>query len=539
MSEPAKTTLYGPGLRTAKKRRPGSLVLRVTAGQALRTLGMLFWTNVLLIVLLAAVYLFEMESTAARVGVLSVEEALAQQTALAPYVSVTHEKASGVYWQLPAGVEPYTVTPAATLRGVRMDYDEDFYYRSGWNSCPSYIVAVPAAEGGYLRIRFDLGERALFFTKSFVILVLIELLMWVSSIFKTRRSVRWALAPIQQLTAAARSISTEAPPTVQRREPAKAQRQKQVEKRKEQQQKAGEKHRRRESRQQELALGDAINTLNTITAKKLDTRIAIEDERRELQGLAGAINSMLDRLDAAYSSQLRFVSDASHELRTPIAVIQGYANLLDRWGKEDPQALQESIDAIKAEAEGMKVLVEQLLFLARSDNNSIVMQMDTLDAAEIAEDLLRGTKLIDTAHEFSSDIQGPLWVQGDAGLIKQALRIFMDNAIKYTPAGESIKVIAKSDGNTVRVSISDNGIGIPDKDLPHVFERFFRSDESRARGTGGTGLGLSIAKWTVQRHGGHMEILSRQDIGTRLTMALPQAEAPAPAGDDGSEFAAG
>jgi signal transduction histidine kinase len=104
---------------------------------------------------------------------------------------------------------------------------------------------------------------------------------------------------------------------------------------------------------------------------------------------------MLDRLDAAYSSQLRFVSDASHELRTPIAVIQGYSNLLDRWGKNDEKTLQEAIDAIKTEAAGMQDLVEQLLFLARSDNQSITLSVEVVDAAALAEVVFRETQMID------------------------------------------------------------------------------------------------------------------------------------------------
>lgn len=115
-----------------------------------------------------------------------------------------------------------------------------------------------------------------------------------------------------------------------------------------------------------------------LTPAHLDTRISVGDTQKELKSLAAAINGMLDRLGEAYRSQARFVSDASHELRTPIAVIQGYVNLLDRWGKHDPKAMQESIDAIKGEAAAMKELVEQLLFLARGDNAGIHLEMEAL-----------------------------------------------------------------------------------------------------------------------------------------------------------------
>lgn len=259
--------------------------------------------------------------------------------------------------------------------------------------------------------------------------------------------------------------------------------------------------------------------LDRITAARLDTRIDIDQTQDELKGLAAAINGMLDRINAAYRSQARFVSDASHELRTPIAAIQGYANLLDRWGKHDEKALQESIDAIKEEAANMKDLVEQLLFLARGDSNRMPLQIGRIDLADTAQTVLKEFRMIDGGHEFILDVESA-YVEGDAGLIKQALRILVDNAVKYTPVGGEIKISVKQRESEVTLTVQDSGIGIPPEAVPHIFERFFRADESRARSTGGTGLGLSIANWIVERHGGHLEVLSREDIGTRFTIVL-------------------
>lgn len=127
--------------------------------------------------------------------------------------------------------------------------------------------------------------------------------------------------------------------------------------------------------------------------------------------------------------------------------------------------------------------------------------------------------MIDGGHDFVVDVESA-FVEGDPGLIKQALRILVDNAIKYTPAGGEIKVAVKQQGDQVRMTVQDNGIGIPPEAVPYIFDRFYRADESRARSTGGTGLGLSIAKWIVERHGGHFEVLSREDVGTRITIVL-------------------
>jgi len=260
--------------------------------------------------------------------------------------------------------------------------------------------------------------------------------------------------------------------------------------------------------------------LDGIDAGRLDTRIQIDELQDELKNVAIAINGMLDRINESYAAQARFVSDASHELRTPIAVIQGYANLLDRWGTEDEKALMESVAAIKDEAESMKDLVEQLLFLARGDSNRINIVVERIELSELVEEVINESRLIDDGHEFKVSCSKAA-VAADRGLLKQALRILVDNAIKYTDKGGEITISAVAEGNTVRLAVSDNGIGIKPEILPNVFQRFVRADESRTRATGGAGLGLSIAQWIITKHNGHMEVLSREGIGTRITLILP------------------
>ena len=227
--------------------------------------------------------------------------------------------------------------------------------------------------------------------------------------------------------------------------------------------------------------------LDEINATHLDRRIDLPGTQKELKTLAQAINAMLDRINEAYRSQMRFVSDASHELRTPIAVIQGYANLLNRWGKDDPATRQEAIDAIRQEADSMKELVEQLLFLARGDNDSMHIEMETFDLTEVAAEVLKETGMIDQTHTFSARWEGAVPVCADVGLTKQALRILVDNSIKYTPAGGHITLSAALRDGMARLSVQDEGQGIDAGSLPHVFDRFYRTDQSRARQTGGTG----------------------------------------------------
>ncbi|HEY5466766.1 MAG TPA: ATP-binding protein [Clostridia bacterium] len=270
-------------------------------------------------------------------------------------------------------------------------------------------------------------------------------------------------------------------------------------------------------------IDEMARVTRNINASRLDTRLSLRGSQNELKDLAGTINDMLERIHTAYRSQIRFVSDASHELRTPIAVVQGYANLLDRWGKNDPKTLQESISALKSESESMKELVEKLLFLARGDNNTLTLHMEPLFVDRLIRPLARETLMIDQNHVFRIAREEHVAVRADAQLLKQALRILIDNSIKYTPPGNEITISCSAvSANAIRISVQDSGIGIPAADVPFIFDRFYRADESRARKTGGTGLGLSIAKWIVERHDGQIEVLSRQGIGTRISIQLPR-----------------
>ena len=242
---------------------------------------------------------------------------------------------------------------------------------------------------------------------------------------------------------------------------------------------------------------------------------------KELVGLELAVNGLIRRMRESYQQQARFVSDASHELRTPIAVIKGYADMLDRWGKSDEKILTESVDAIKTESDHMSYLVEQLLFLARGDSGKTQLKLAEFDLAEMMREVYEESLMIDPEHEYVFDGKSPVSFRGDVSLLKQTARILVDNAAKYTPKGSRIKLGAFQNETEICFFVQDSGIGIAREDLPHLFERFYRADDSRARETGGTGLGLAIAKWIVDRHGGHFSVISREEIGTNITVAFP------------------
>ena len=371
--------------------------------------------------------------------------------------------------------------PETAVRGIRASAD------SFRNTIRSITYVVSVGTGGVVyEVELYIGTFILYFTYAFIALLIIEFLTLMSRTVDDRRMVRRTLDPIAELSRAAQSLNA-----VNRQ------------------------------LDQEKAMALA-GRLDGIDGHRLDTRIQVDDLQEELKNVAVAINGMLDRINESYAAQARFVSDASHELRTPIAVIQGYANLLDRWGKDDEKTLTESVSAIKDEAGNMKDLVEQLLFLARGDSNRISLVTERIGLTGLVEEVVSETRMLDSGHVFKTSCLDAD-VMADKSLIKQALRILVDNAIKYTDDGGEITVSAVKDGDSARLSVSDSGIGIKPDILPYVFDRFVRADESRTRATGGAGLGLSIAQWIASRHCGHMEVISREGIGTKITLVLPAA----------------
>ncbi len=263
---------------------------------------------------------------------------------------------------------------------------------------------------------------------------------------------------------------------------------------------------------------DAIDSLVPGTP---EARIDMGD--KDLKGIEEALNNLLAKTHASYHQQIRFVSDASHELRTPIAVIQGYADMLARWGSEDEAVLEESIAAIRSEAQQMQALVEQLLFLARGDAGRNPMKRENISLSELISEIHEEYAMIDDKHEWKLEVKEEVFSYGDKNMLKQACRILIDNAKRYSDEGTPIYLSAFYDeeGNSC-LQVQDMGVGIAEDDLPQIFDRFYRSDPARKREGGGTGLGLSIAKWIVDQHKGHFNVLTRQDIGTRITLVLPK-----------------
>lgn len=262
-------------------------------------------------------------------------------------------------------------------------------------------------------------------------------------------------------------------------------------------------------------------TVQEISFNHLNRRIDVSGSKNELKDLARTFNEMLDRIQKSVDLQNRFVSDASHELRTPISVIQGYANLLARWGKDDRSVLEESISALQSEAENMNHLIEELLFLARDDSGNLKVTIENFKLSEVIKEILYETDMIDKNHQFISEKNEEFFIQADKKLLKEAIRIIIDNSIKYTPQGGTVKLNCYHKNNKGIISIEDTGIGISKTDLPNIFTRFYRADESRTKEKGGTGLGLTIAKRIIDNHQGKINVWSEINEGTIFRIELP------------------
>jgi len=345
-------------------------------------------------------------------------------------------------------------------------------------------------ETDYIVVSRDADTVLTMLTMVMLTIAGIQLLMFIVGCFTGRRTIKRYLRPIDEIALTAERISAE---SLMKNE-------KQLS------------HIRQENNAKMRNLEESINEIDTF-----EEQIDIGDS--ELSGLEAAVNNMLKRLAESNRKQIRFVDDASHELRTPIAVIQGYVNMLDRWGKDDPKVMEESISALKAESEHMKTLVDQLLFLARGDMDRMILSEEKVSLASLTDEIYEESVMIDKNHEYRQILpETDADIGIDIAMFKQCIRILIDNASKYTPSGGMITIKSYVKDKEAFIEISDTGEGISKDDMPHIFDRFYRS--ASARGKQGSGLGLSIAKWIIEKHNGRIDAISREGTGTRMTVVV-------------------
>ncbi|MBM3465289.1 MAG: HAMP domain-containing protein [Armatimonadetes bacterium] len=246
----------------------------------------------------------------------------------------------------------------------------------------------------------------------------------------------------------------------------------------------------------------------------LGARTGLGGGTNEIHDVARAFDEMAGRVQASFEAQRRFVADASHELKTPLTAIGGMAELL-RSGAADSKR---AVATIEREVDRMGGLVGDLLTLSGAEAPEANQARAPVDVASLVREVAGELQVGD--HRLEVDSPGPMMVLGDTDALHRAVRNLADNALKYTPAGGTIRLRCRREGADVVVRVEDTGIGIPAADLPRVFDRFYRSDPSRTRGTGGSGLGLAIVRAIVKSHGGQVRLDSVEGQGSAVTITL-------------------
>ncbi|HEV2361978.1 MAG TPA: HAMP domain-containing sensor histidine kinase [Acidimicrobiales bacterium] len=285
-------------------------------------------------------------------------------------------------------------------------------------------------------------------------------------------------------------------------------------------------------------LVSAERTAEAIAEGRLDERVPGESSRTEVGRLARALNTMLARIESAFAArdetekQLRvsearmrqFVGDASHELRTPIAAVGAYAELFERGASDDPADLARVMEGIRAETSRMQHLVEDLLTLARLDEQR-EPELWAVEVVGLAADAVRTSSTVGPEWPVELVAAEPVEVMADRMRLRQVLDNLLANVRAHTPAGTSAVVRVSRSENAAVIEVSDNGPGMDSDQVPHVFDRFFRADSSRTRSSGGAGLGLAIVAGIVESLGGTIAAVSSPGAGMAITIRLPLAPA--------------
>jgi heavy metal sensor kinase len=269
-------------------------------------------------------------------------------------------------------------------------------------------------------------------------------------------------------------------------------------------------------------VSEIIRASRGIGAKNLSSRLPIAHD--ELRLLTETLNEMLARIEASVQRITQFTADASHDLRTPLALIRCNSELALRRSRSEEEYRKALTRNLITSVE-TTCLVENLLTLARADAGSAGLQFRQINLAQSLQKATEETSILaaDKNIQVSARIPSiPVWVNADDIALNRVFRIVLENAVKYTPRGGGIAIATNWDGGTTaEIEIRDSGIGIPEKDLPHIFERFYRVDQARSRESGGTGLGLAIARTFVDLHGGTIDAQSSLGDGTTISIRLP------------------
>ena len=262
-----------------------------------------------------------------------------------------------------------------------------------------------------------------------------------------------------------------------------------------------------------------------IGAANLHERLAIQNERDELGHLARSFNNLLDRLSESFERQRRFMADASHELRTPVAILRGESEVALSQQARPLEEYRESLSVLHHEAERLTRIVEDLFTLTRADAGQYPLQPRDFYLDELIAECVHSARTLAQAKQISLTFDGGSEspIRADESLVRRMVLNLLDNAIKYTPEGGRVTIACHRNGKEYAVSIADTGAGIPAEMRGRIFERFFRADKARSRteSNGGAGLGLAISRWIAEAHQGRLELTRSDSAGSTFTAYLP------------------
>ncbi len=265
-------------------------------------------------------------------------------------------------------------------------------------------------------------------------------------------------------------------------------------------------------------IDEITQTAKRISTQDLSARLNLPDTGDEVSRLALTFDEMLARIEAGFRRERQFTADASHELRTPLTAMQAILSVT-RQSKRNPSEYEQALDDLNEESDHLRGLIESLLSLARGDERQITLN-DTIDLSTLLEDVTESLRPLaeDKGLKLTFETTYIHTIQGDADSLIRLFINLLDNAIKYTESG-SVRVSVNVEGNYVDVEIRDTGIGISEEHLPHIFDRFYRVEQSRSKR--GIGLGLSLAQQIVTAHGGSIDVKSKPGQGTLFIVKLP------------------
>ena len=264
--------------------------------------------------------------------------------------------------------------------------------------------------------------------------------------------------------------------------------------------------------------------ISSISEENISTkRIKVSEKNDEFAIVSEHFNELLDKISFYIEQQKHFVEDVSHELRTPVAIVEGHLKLLNRWGKDDPEVLEESLQASLVELQRMKTLVQEMLDLSRAPQVKEQYKDATTNVTEVAKQVVHNFRVLypEFTFTFDDDLKHDLWIPIYLNHLEQVVIILMDNAVKYSLDRKEIILSLSKGEEHVEIAVQDFGMGMTEEDRKKVFSRFYRVDKARSRERGGNGLGLSIAKELIESYDGEISVTTLLNHGSIFKITLP------------------